>query len=76
MKKILYLLSILAFTTSCCGEPANTTSTNDNIVTKVYHDTASRKIYTVNIEGHTYIVLNGLRGESIIHAEHCPCKNK
>lgn len=79
MKKMLYLLSILVLTTSCCEEPVNTASaasTNANIVTKVYLDTASRKIYTVNIEGHTYIVLNGLHGESIIHAEHCPCKMK
>ena len=79
MKKILYLLSILALTTSCCGEPINTASAesvNDNVVEKVYLNTSSTKIYTVNIEGHTYLALKGLHGESIIHAEHCECKNK
>lgn len=79
MKKILYLLSILVLTTSCCEEPVNTasaTSTNGNVATKVYLNNQSTKIFTVNIEDHTYIVLKGLHGESIIHAEHCPCKNK
>lgn len=79
MKKILYLLSILVLATSCCEESANTASaasTSGNVVTKVYLDTQSTEIFTVNIEDHTYIVLKGLHGESIIHAGHCPCKMK
>lgn len=79
MKKILYLLSILVLVTSCCEESVNTasaSSTNGDVVTKVYLDDRSTKIFTVNIEDHTYIVLKGLHGESIIHAEHCPCKMK
>lgn len=78
MKKILYLLGIIIFTISCCGSSANTASATltNNTVTKVYLNNQTTRIFTVNIENHTYIVLKGLHGESIIHAEHCSCKNK
>ena len=34
-------------------------------------------VYTVEIEGHLYLVMaDGRYGTAITHAEHCHCKNK
>ena len=33
------------------------------------------EVYLFEIEGHQYIIYNGLYKGGIIHAEHCPCKN-
>ena len=68
MKKILILLAAIC----CCGCSDNDTkvpTTDDNVRMK-------RDIYSVEIEGHIYLVYSqGVKG-GIIHAEHCPCKKK
>ena len=33
-------------------------------------------IYSIEVEGHVYIVFDGYHEGGIIHAEHCPCKMK
>ena len=75
MKKILILLAAIC----CCG--CNTTDvkesvTYDEVSLKIYVSDATKSIYTVEIEGHIYIVFSGTYKGGIIHAEHCPCKMK
>lgn len=74
MKKILILL---VATICCCG--CSTTDvkrsvTYDEVPLKIYVSDATKSIYTVEIEGHIYIVYSGSYKGGIIHAEHCPCK--
>lgn len=75
MKKILILLVAIC----CCG--CNTTDvkesvTYDEIPLKIYVSDATKSIYTIEIEGHIYVVFSGTYKGGIIHAEHCPCKIK
>lgn len=75
MKKILILLATIC----CCG--CNTTNvrkstTYDVVPIKTYVSDATKFIYTVEIEGHIYVVFSGTYKGGIIHAEHCPCKTK
>jgi hypothetical protein len=35
-----------------------------------------KDIDIVEIEGHLYVIYSGTYKGGIIHAEHCPCKNK
>lgn len=74
MKKILICLATIC----CCGcstietEKVQTTET-----TKIkYYRNDNSSIYSIEIEGHLYIVFDGCREGGITHAEHCPCKNK
>ena len=74
MKKILICLATIC----CCGcstietEKVKTTKT-----TKIkYYRNDNSFIYSIEIEGHLYIVFDGCRKGGIIHAEHCQCKNK
>lgn len=75
MRKIIICLIALV----CCG--CNGIETNTEISTiapdvKYYKNDISSTIYTVDIEGHKYIVIKAAYGVGIIHAEHCPCKTK
>ena len=78
MKKLLFFLA----TTICfvgCNSPIekNISISDEPAIMKYYKCDMAGTIYTIEIEGHKYIVLSGgsYRGE-IIHAEHCNCKNK
>lgn len=62
MKKILILLSAI------CLCSCDVTETN---IPRV-----NAHIQVVEIEGHEYIVIGPHNNPRIIHAEHCPCKNK
>ena len=75
MKKILILLAAIC----CCGcgsIETHDTFTTDTTIIKYYINDPGRFIYSVEIEGHLYLVYSGSYKGSIIHAEHCPCKNK
>ena len=76
MKKILILLATIC----CCGCSSNidirNTITADTTKIKYYRNDISGCIYSIEIEGHLYIALDEGHGAGIIHAEHCPCKNK
>jgi hypothetical protein len=37
--------------------------------------TTESYLYLFEIEGHQYIIYDGIYNGGIIHAEHCPCKN-
>ena len=43
---------------------------------KYYRRTSGTAIYSICIEGHEYIILNGDRKGFIIHSESCPCKKE
>ena len=75
MKKILILLATICL----CG-CGNTDVTKEepiqNIKLKYYYQDSSHNLYTAEIEGHLYVIYSGIYKGGIIHAEHCPCKNK
>lgn len=75
MKKILILLIVIC----CCGCSSVETkaiATDDTTNIKYYRNDLAGCIYTIEVEGHLYIALDEGHGAGIIHAEHCPCKNK
>jgi hypothetical protein len=75
MKKILILLAVIC----CCGcsdIETKVTATDDITRIKVYKNDVGCRIYSVEIEGHIYLIYSGDYKGGIIHAEHCPCKMK
>ena len=74
MKKILILLATICFCGCSTGVTKEEPTQNLNV--KYYYKSASVYLYTVEIEGHLYIIYNGSHNGGIIHAEHCPCKTK
>jgi hypothetical protein len=75
MKKILILLAAIC----CCGcssVETKATSTTETTKIKYYRNDIGGHIYSVEVEGHLYIVFGTTHGGGIIHAEHCPCKMK
>ena len=75
MKKILILLAAIC----CCGcssVETKATSTTETTKIKYYRNDVGGSIYSVEVEGHLYIVFGLAHGGGIIHAEHCPCKMK
>lgn len=75
MKKILILLVAICLC-GCNSTDVRESVTYDEVPLKIYVDDATKTIYTVEIEGHIYVVFSGHYKGGIIHAEHCPCKNK
>ena len=43
---------------------------------KCYKPTCDIRIYSIEIEGHCYIVFDSYRKGGIIHSESCPCKKE
>lgn len=43
---------------------------------KCYKPTGDVRIYSIEIEGHVYIIFDGHRKGGIIHSESCPCKKE
>lgn len=41
---------------------------------RYFKKSASTVIYSIEIEGHEYIIFEGLRKGGIIHSESCPCR--
>lgn len=41
---------------------------------RYFKKSASTFIYSIEIEGHEYIIFDGFRKGGIIHSESCPCK--
>ena len=74
MKKILILLATIC----CCGcSSVETKATSTTETTKIkYYRNDHTFIYSIEVEGHLYIVFDGYHEGGIIHAEHCPCKMK
>ena len=57
-----------------CEEHTDTVPAQSNV--KYYRRTRGTAIYSICIEGHEYIILNGDRKGFIIHSESCPCKTE
>lgn len=75
MKKILILLAAICLC-GCDMTETNKTFIKDNTEVKYYRCDGSGHVYTIEIEGHIYIVAGSSSGGGIVHAEHCPCKMK
>ena len=41
-----------------------------------YVSTVSTEVYSIEIEGHKYIIFDGSYKGNIIHSESCPCKKR
>ena len=71
MKKLLIVSAVCAMLTGCC-KTINDTSVDD---AWTYHGKdCTTKVVT--IEGHKYIILDGIYSGCIVHAASCECMNK
>ena len=68
------LIIVSALCLSGCEEHTDSASTQPN--RKVFENSFEACIYSLEIEGHEYIIFNGYRKGGIIHSESCPCKEK
>jgi hypothetical protein len=75
MKKILILLAAICLC-GCNSTGITKEEPTQNLNVKYYYKDPSTRLYTVEIEGHLYVIYGGNHRGGIIHAEHCPCKNK
>lgn len=77
MKKFLILLVAIC----CCGCCSTGTGTNiiepsQKINVRQYYKGNTTRVFTIEVEGHLYLVYDSNHKCGILHAEHCPCKNK
>ena len=68
------LIIASALCLSGCEEHTDSASTQPN--RKVFKNSFDACIYSLEIEGHEYIIFNGYRKGGIIHSESCPCKKE
>ena len=77
MKKTLFNYALVitsALFLTGCEEHADYESTQP---TEIYFKkTFSTMIYSIEIEGHKYIVFSGTKKGGIIHSESCQCKKE
>ena len=45
-------------------------------VRKIYESNATSEVYSIEIEGHQYIIYSGSYKGGIVHSESCPCKKE
>lgn len=79
MKKIFILLASVCLCGCGVSETNTPNRTNEGggiNVTSQHHRGNAPQMQVVEIEGHAYIVIGPYNNPRIIHAEHCPCKNK
>ena len=74
MKKILICLAALGLV-GCRSIETEKIKATDTTKLKYYRNDHTT-IYSIEIEGHLYIVFDGYHEGGIIHAEHCSCKMK
>ena len=76
MRQTLFNCALVIASALCLAgcEEYDTTPAQSNV--KYYRRTRGTAIYSICIEGHEYIILNGYRKGSIIHSESCPCKKE
>ena len=77
MKQTLFnyvLVITSALLLAGCEEHTDTAPAQSNV--KYYRRTIGTSIYSICIEGHEYIILNGDRKGFIVHSESCPCKKE
>ena len=84
MKKTLFIYALIIASALClsgCEEyeqlqAQQLQAQQSQIKVKYYNPVMGVHIYSIDIEGHCYIVFDGHYKGSIIHSESCPCKNK
>lgn len=74
VKKILILLA--AICCSGCSTGVAKEEPTQPLNVKYYYRDPVLHLYTVEVEGHLYIIYAGNNKGGILHAEHCPCKMK
>lgn len=75
MKKMIYVITAMLLC-ACSSVDTSVTATTKTTGVKYYKNDICGSVYTVEIEGHTYIIVDVNHGGGIIHAEHCPCKEQ
>lgn len=74
-KNVLVIIASALCLTGCSvkddvkDDSASTPSTE-----RYFKKSATTFIYSIEIEGHEYIIFDGMRKGGIIHSESCPCK--
>ena len=68
------LIIVSALCLSGCEEHTDYEATQPN--RKDVKNSLGACIYSLEIEGHEYIIFNGYHKCGIIHSESCPCKEK
>ena len=68
------LIIASALCLSGCEEHTDSASTQPN--KKVFESSFNSCIYSLEIEGHEYIIFDGYRKGGIIHSESCQCKKE
>ena len=68
------LIIASALCLSGCEENTDSASTQPN--GKYFKNSFGACIYSVEIEGHEYIIFDGYRKGGIIHSESCQCKKE
>ena len=74
MKNIL-IFFVIILCLGCCNVDKEKSNVDDATAVKSINLGQVNNVYLVEIEGHQYIIFNGLNKGGVIHAEHCPCKN-
>lgn len=75
MKTILFNDALVIASALClagCGVDVDSTSTPSR--ERYFKKSASTFIYSIEIEGHEYIIFDGMRKGGIVHSESCPCR--
>lgn len=54
----------------------NTIEPTERINVRQYYKDNTTWVFTMEVEGHLYLVYDGYHECGILHAEHCSCKNK
>lgn len=76
MKKILILLVTICCCCGCYSTGTNTIEPSERINVRQYYKDNTTWVFTMEVEGHLYLVYDSYHKCGILHAEHCPCKNK
>ena len=75
MKKILILLAAICYC-GCHSTGTNTIEPSEKINVRQYYKDSTTRVFTMEVEGHLYLVYDGHNACGVLHAEHCPCKMK
>lgn len=74
--KTIWIGYALVIASAWClaGCSVNDDSASGPLKEKYFKKSASTYIYSIEIEGHEYIIFEGFRKGGIIHSESCTCK--
>ena len=74
MKKLL-VIAIAAVSLAGCMKAERAESADQAWTSHGYAVGGTVVTKVVEIEGHRYVIMSGLKQGGIIHAESCPCRN-